>query len=244
MPGVGAMLASVDRTGLYATDLDRIIDLSNHLDWESMVDDPALIVGLLNNADMQRLELWVRNPSGVTGAKGWFFHYDQAHVKEGLLAVTGPIERPDGVSIVATVLTQGGKRVTVSGDGSYSTRLGYEGFGYTDMSGVVPVFAVTTREVYPGGAGQEVRTIYMHAMVAPTEVGTGELILNINGRLADKTQGKSSLAQTITERRLVQVPARLLAEAVTLELLTDSVEGLKVAFMGATFESLEDTKHE
>lgn len=233
--GRGAVLATCDRTGVYITDLDTVVKLSGHLDWDTVLPDPAKFVRLLNNRNEQRIELWTRDAV-------WFFHYDPEHIGEdGKLAVTGPIERPGTSAATYITLEDGSARTITSTDNA--GKLVYDAMGTTRSDGATPVFEVETREIFPAGPGSEVRVITVHAQAAQAGEGTTALSIHVRGRVGDRETLRESKDAEIGTRQFVDLPLRQMAEALQFRLVGENPLGVKVSFVGATIEPLEEAQH-
>jgi hypothetical protein len=157
----GSKLAWVSDVGVFATDLYQTQHLTAHLDWAAMGIAPN-ITTLVNNKNSWRLELWC-------GQKGYYIHYHPSHVRDGVMAVTGPIDRPGNVFTSCTTRDVNGIEGVITTDRFGSFFL--EGGTAVDesLSGLALNMILETREIYPGGMGMEgtLEDSYLHMKPAP-----------------------------------------------------------------------------
>lgn len=162
----GTVCCWVSGRGIFATNGFDVIELTSHIDWKkinvkldkcNLVDDP-----------MEHRLVFHDGNSNL-----YYLHYHPAHVTDGVLAITGPITRPGGVSHLFRFYTEGGLPQVASLDAT--GHLLYEGLNNMDEStGTTVLMDAETKEYYPGGIGAvgSVPKVMAHVAAIPTLNGT------------------------------------------------------------------------
>jgi len=226
MPGKGPMLAFVDPTGVYVTDLYSTTKISTHMDW-SLVKNVANAM-IVDDPINERLVL-------RGGPEMWFFHYDVTHLSGGLPAVTGPITRSEGISGINTVVLESGQVQLVTSDEENS--LYYEGFGFENS------MLVNTREIYPLGIGNEVNIQRFYVHLKPSTQGGGLVAVRIKTGTADREQFKDFPFQPLQERKLRPYTTSGLAEYYVMEMaLTSGGASNALNFVALDSDSLGEAQ--
>ena len=166
----GTVCCWVSARGIFATNGFDVVELTAHIDWKGMnvsLDKCNLVDDPINH----RLVFHDGNDNL------YYLHYHPTHITSGILAITGPILRPGGISHLFRFYTEGGIPQVASLD-----RVGhlfYEGVGNTDEStGDVVVMEAQTKEYYPGGIGAigSVPKVFAHIAAIPTINGTYSIL--------------------------------------------------------------------
>ena len=249
-PGKGPSLATVDRTGVYVTDLYSTKELSEHLDWDAVVATGHInsSTALVNNSDQRRLELYV-------GDEIYYFHYDDAHRDErGELAVTGPITRSGGVGGVAEIVTNVGTKRTLTCDTNGTPfSMYYEGMGFLEEAENIAgepttnsylAFNVVTREVYPFGPGNEGRTQKLMAHIKPSGQG-GNIVAHLTTGFGNPTITKTSKPIPASTRQLILATMMALHEYYKVQfsgVIDESGAAMAINFISVQAEGLGETQ--
>jgi len=235
MPGQGPLLAYITRTGVYATDLFNNVKLTEHLDWKSMSADGLLLpqAQIFDDPDRERLVL-------ILGPQLWLMHYDQAHMADGVMSVTGPLGRPGLVAGANLVSTENESRQLVTSDG-IGDSLYYEGFGFSDL-GLVQALQATTREIYPFGVGEEAETTDFLAHFKPGD-GGGVVSLNVITKRQSGDLVKQVEDVPLGSRRLINVTGRALLESYEFNIKAESAgAAVAINYVGVESESLGEAQ--
>lgn len=209
IPGVGPMLAFVDRNGIYMTDLVTVVQLTEHVNWGGLAGGAANSnVVLINNPDLKRLELYVPTYGWV-----YYLHYDHTHLiqpEEGgfQVAITGQNTRSAGITTAVAARKPNGSHVTVSTNASNasSTQLGmaYEGDSYEDElmdTPTTPTSAITTRGFQLAGPMNEA-SVQRYAMHFQNLSGNGTWTPVLNARSGTTALSDTGNAESVSARRL------------------------------------------
>ena len=223
IPGVGAVVFWVSGRGIHFTDLDSYVTVTNRLDWKALVASP---IALVNNVDEWRLEF---HYTGLDGKDSiLYLHYDETHVVEGNLSITGPILR-EGIEHATALTFDNGKSGVVVADKQHNIL--YEGFGTTDeSSGRTVSMGVQTREMYLAGPGGEFKTSRFFVKTSTT----GSLYAAL---LAGPTL-VARIETTDAAEPLFEVDAVVGAEFVSVIFVNGA--GVGVPLVGIEFEPLAE----
>jgi len=162
----GTVCVWVSGRGVFATNGFDVAELTSHVDWKKMavkLDDCHLVDDPLEH----RLILHDGNNNL------YYLHYHPTHISDGMLAITGPIQRPGGVAHLFKFYIEGGTPQVASIDSA--GHLLYEGLGATDDStGEILGIEAVTKEYYPNGLGAagSVPKLFAHIAANPSIDGT------------------------------------------------------------------------
>lgn len=237
-PGGAPMHMFVHTSGIYVTNLDVVLPMTNHVDWDAMAPNKQGLAGacwLINNPDEQRVEFYHNNAV-------WYLHYDEAHMKNRVAAVTGPMERPGGLYASVPMRTPAGRTITVTTGNS--GRLMYEGFGFIDEDAGTNSLNldILSREMYLNRPLQEFR---ISDLLVHTKHGGGSGSWHASVLATDSA---GDFAEEVATIKLSRAKAAiethfLLADAISVRLHSTEADAAMAAnFLAIGWEDYGDSE--